>query len=96
MSIALHPSEKTRHALQVVADARAKVKQGSVWQHKKGGVYVVTGYALHTDTGAAVVLYRRIGGPDYDPKLEDELKFARPLEEWTPDRFAPFNGVRTA
>ena len=86
--------ERTDAALLAVAQAEELVPRGTVWLHKKGGVYVVCGYVLNTDSGTAMVRYRRIGGPDHDPKKEAPLEFARPLEQWSEDRFVPFTGKR--
>lgn len=50
------------------------------YRHFKGGVYVVTGLALHTETSEAMVIYYRAGDP--------EGVFARPLASWN----EPANG----
>lgn len=52
------------------------------WQHKKGGRYVVVGHALSTETDEILVLYRRIGGPDFDAENEALNIFARPERMW--------------
>lgn len=53
------------------------------WQHFKGGVYKIHGFALDTSDGTPRVLYHRIGGPEFDHRLpEKDITFARPLTEW--------------
>ena len=63
------------------------VKIGQVYQHYKGGVYIVTALTLDTDTAGLRVSYVRIDGPGYDATAEAGIIFSRRLEEWTEDRF---------
>lgn len=67
--------------------ARAVAPFMSTWKHKKGGTYTVVGHALHTETGTAMIVYKRIAGPDFDSEGERDVHYARPVELWTPDRF---------
>jgi hypothetical protein len=84
---------RTFEALRKLSLARKQVPVESVWNHRKGGVYAVTGHALDTDSGEIRVVYRRIGGPEFDPAQESELRYARRVEEWTEDRFVPAHNM---
>lgn len=80
-------------SVRAVLDAGPVVAPvGSCWQHKKGGVYMVRGYAFHTEAEDALILYARVGGPGYEASQEAGIVFARPAYMWTPDRFAPYSG----
>jgi hypothetical protein len=68
------------------------VKVGEIYQHYKGGIYVVTCLTLDTDTSALRVSYARIGGPNFDSVAESGITFSRRIEEWTPDRFMFYVG----
>jgi hypothetical protein len=68
------------------------VRVGEIYQHYKGGIYVVTCLTLDTDTGNLRVSYARIGGPNFDAVAENGITFSRRIEEWTPDRFIPYVG----
>lgn len=61
----------------------------SIWRHKKGGVYIVVGHAICTDTDPthARVRYARIDGPDFDPIAEEGIEYVRLVNEWTIERF---------
>jgi hypothetical protein len=78
---------RAKRAGWVLGHARVSVPVGTLWQHKKGGRYTVVGHALNTDDGTAMVLYRRVGGPDFNSEVECETVYARPFEQWTYDRF---------
>lgn len=67
--------------------ARISVRPGEIFKHYKGGIYVVTGLALDTDTSDIRVNYHRIDGPSFDAISEQGITFSRRLEEWTEDRF---------
>lgn len=60
---------------------------GTQWRHKKGGLYMVLGHGLDTETEEIRVHYFRVGGPGFDEKKERGIIFDRPLSMWTPDRF---------
>ena len=62
--------------------ARTKTPVGSVWLHYKGGVYVVTGHSLHTETLETLVDYRRVGGPDFNAIDEALVVWSRPIGSW--------------
>lgn len=83
---------KTEQANKTLNEARSITPVGFIYKHKKGGVYVVVGHALLTDNGEAAVLYRRLYGPEFDPVDEASITFARPLSEWTADRFTYLRG----
>lgn len=70
----------------------SSVKVGEIYQHYKGGIYLVTCLTLDTDTGGIRVSYARIGGPDFDAVAESGITFSRRIEEWTPDRFMFYAG----
>lgn len=75
--------------------ARTAVPVGSVWKHKKGGMYMVTGHGFDTELARINVHYFRIGGPNYDEKAEVGIIFDRPIFLWTKNRFqevSPFSG----
>ena len=82
-------SSRTAQAKATLEVAAAQVPSGSCWDHRKGGRYVVIGHALDTDDGTARVIYKRVGGPEFNLHAESGIAFARPLSEWTPERFAP-------
>ena len=62
-------------------------KVGSLWRHKKGKYYIVVGECKIEATNEPAVLYRRYLYPP-------NTIWARPLSEWTPDRFTPGVGPR--
>jgi hypothetical protein len=84
---------RTLTALRKLSNARKLIPLGSEWNHKKGGVYKVTGHALDTDSGEVRIVYQRIGGPEFDAEKEQGIPYARHLEEWTPDRFTPAHSL---
>lgn len=86
-------NERTLIAQRKLSNARKLVPEGSEWQHKKGGLYTVTGHALDTDSGEIRILYRRIGGPEFNQEQEQDIRYARHVEEWTPDRFVPAHSL---
>jgi len=55
---------------------------GTKWQHYKGGVYVIDGYGIDTDTGELRIRYHRIGGPNFDAIAEAGQEFYRPPTQW--------------
>lgn len=73
---------------------RKDVPVGSIWKHKKGGTYMVTGHGWHTEDDWAMVHYFRIGGPNYDEHGERGIIFDRPAHMWKPDRFIEGNPFR--
>ena len=81
--------DKTERCRNELDYALAATPIGSVWKHKKGGVYVVLGHAICTDADPthARVRYARIEGPDYDPLREHGIEFVRLINEWTVERF---------
>lgn len=87
-------SEKTEKAVALIKECVTAVPFTSIWKHYKGGTYVVIGSVLNTDTGTAMVTYKRMDGPDFDRVAEHPLIFARPVEQWTADRFT-FMGYAT-
>jgi hypothetical protein len=66
---------------------RKDVPPGSVWKHKKGGVYMVTGASWHTEDDAALVSYFRLSGPGFNQDEELGIVYSRPADMWKPDRF---------
>lgn len=50
------------------------------YQHKHGGIYQVSNFAMHTTSKETLVIYAHIW--PYESRL-----YARPLLEWTVDRF---------
>lgn len=74
-----HTSEQMKTMLN---DAAVRLKMGGRWKHYKGGVYVTEDFAISTDTGEVLVLYRRIDGPEYDKRIDGHIQYARPLSEW--------------
>ena len=65
----------------------SNIQIGQIYQHYKGGVYLVTGITLDTDTSGLRISYMRIDGPDYNAVAENGIVFSRRIEEWTEDRF---------
>lgn len=53
----------------------AEVKKG-IYQHYKGKLYEVTGWARHSETGELLVVYRTL----YKTEFPDEMLWVRPLE----------------
>lgn len=58
------------------------ITEGSMWQHYKGGVYVVDGFCIDTHDGLFKVLYSRVGGPNFSAKAEAGMSYSRVPEEW--------------
>lgn len=58
------------------------------YQHRHGGVYQVVGVATHTGTKERLVIY------DHVYPFEDHT-WARPLSEWTEERFRLLTGEET-
>lgn len=56
--------------------------EGSIWQHYKGGVYVIDGFGIDTHHGGFLVRYHRVDGPNFDARAEDGIQFFRAPEEW--------------
>ena len=50
------------------------------YQHRFGGIYIVNDVATHTDTNQRLVIYTHV-------YPFDEHTWARPIDEWTDDRF---------
>lgn len=63
----------------------------SIWQHKKGGQYLVVTHAFDTARETINIIYARQGGPGYDAEAERGILFSRPVEEWTAERFTQLN-----
>ena len=80
----------TLEMIETLKEAKIIAPVGATFLHKKGGIYRVRSHAIDTDDATVRVLYSRVGGPDYDPLLEGSIMFARPLREWTDDRFQRF------
>ena len=53
-----------------------EVSAGHVWQHYKGGQYIVTGLSLNEEDLTWNVLYEPYGLPD------TEVPWSRPLGNW--------------
>jgi hypothetical protein len=53
---------------------------GTLWRHRKGGLYVVTGACRIEATGDDAVLYTPVGGGP---------QWARPVAEFLDGRFRP-------
>lgn len=62
--------------------ASRHVPRGSRWQHYKGGVYEVTGYAHDTERNSINILYKRIDGPNFNAFNEVYIIHSRPLGQW--------------
>jgi hypothetical protein len=75
-------SSKSQELLAKIEKADDLVPCSSIWQHYKGGIYVVMDHVILTDTGDIGVKYRRIDGPDYDYHSEDHIYYVRPISEW--------------
>lgn len=56
-----------------------------IYQHRYGGLYIVDSVATHTDTKQRLVIYTHL-------YPFEEQTWARPIEEWTEDRFRPISG----
>jgi hypothetical protein len=85
----------TKQIQALLKEASNRCPVGSVWQHKKGGVYMVTGVGFDTEHARVNVHYYRIAGPNFNEKDEAGIIFDRPFFMWTADRFTkvnPFNG----
>ena len=58
---------------------------GQIYQHRYGGLYIVESVATHTDTKERLVVYEHLF--PFEPET-----WARPLNEWTSDRFKEVSG----
>lgn len=85
---------KTSELQALFADARKRIKQGSVWNHKKGGQYMVLGFGYDTEKEQLNVHYFRIAGPGFNEGKERGIIFDRPYCQWTEDRFTQVNVFR--
>jgi hypothetical protein len=61
--------------LDMVASARNKVKPGSLWQHYRGGQFVVSDIAVMESGNEPAVVYSAAEQP--------QISFIRPLSEWS-------------
>lgn len=86
--------ERTLVLRNRIMHAQESVLINRAYQHKKGGIYLVDGFDIDTDTGACRVRYHRINGPEFNAILESGITFSRPIEEWTADRFVIIGGER--
>lgn len=64
--------DDARIKAQKDAQGWASVMAGNVYRHFKGGLYVVQGVAVHSETAELLVIYTR--------KDEPKKMWARPLE----------------
>jgi hypothetical protein len=71
--------------------ARFVAPLGSVWLHKHGGHYMVTGYSYSTGYQEAEIRYTRIAGPDFKYDYDSRIPYTRRMSEWTTDRFTRQN-----
>lgn len=56
-----------------------------IYQHRHGGLYIVDSIATHTDTKQRLVIYTHL-------YPFEQYTWARPIEEWTEERFRPVTG----
>jgi hypothetical protein len=82
----------TKEINEALRDVAERIPVRSHWQHKKGGKYMVSGYAFHTETQEVLVRYWRYDGPSYDHDDEQDIEYARPVSLWTEDRFTRIPG----
>lgn len=59
--------------------------QHKIWKHYKGGIYKILGLTVDTNDGTLRVHYKRIDGPDFDPGIELNITYVRPMTEWFED-----------
>lgn len=60
-----------------------------IYQHRHGGLYIVDGIATHTDSKQRLVIYTHLYPFEFQT-------WARPIEEWTEERFRPITGKEYA
>ena len=60
-----------------------------IYQHRHGGLYIVDSIATHTDTKQRLVIYTHL-------YPFESQSWARPIEEWTEDRFRAISGKEYA
>lgn len=53
-----------------------------IYQHRYGGLYIVDSVATHTETKERLVIYTHL-------YPFETTTYARPIDEWTDDRFKP-------
>jgi hypothetical protein len=58
---------------------------GQLYQHRYGGLYIVDSIATHTENKERLVIYTHLYPFDEDT-------WARPIEEWTEERFREITG----
>jgi hypothetical protein len=80
-----HNDERLEAAIALVASAGPL--PGSVWRHRKGGVYRIVANAIREADHVPLVVYRceYPQGEFFDRKLT--ITWARPLAEFTDGRF---------
>lgn len=64
-----------RMTAQKAAEEYRNEMIGKRYKHFKGGIYVVTGIAVHSETAGLIVIYQ-----SYDPDLKKVHTWARPME----------------
>jgi hypothetical protein len=55
--------------------------ESNVYQHYKGGIYLILDIILDADSDSFKVLYRRIGGPGFNKAVEEYQKYSRSVQE---------------
>ena len=60
-----------------------------IYQHRYGGLYIVDSVATHTGTKERLVIYTHL----YPFEVQT---WARPIDEWTEERFRPITGKEYA
>jgi hypothetical protein len=81
-SILLMAKLETTALRSLFLTAQELAPVGTLWQHYKGGTYIVTGHGFDTERQDLNVQYRRVAGPDFRSIDESQISYHRPLNEW--------------
>lgn len=63
--------------------ARSVWPVGSVLQHYKGGMYLITGHCLYTEDSQVHIIYRRLSGNKFNSVEEATIEFSRPASQFS-------------
>lgn len=79
-------SDKLTEVLnQAMRQENMKPIVGQIYQHRYGGLYVVDDVATHTGNKERLVIYTHLFPFEHQ-------SWARPIDEWTEERFKPITG----
>ena len=82
------PAKKSYEELYRGRDAALRISGiGTLWRHRNGTIYEITGVDVDTADGEQRIRYKERVGPNVAPGARNYIEFSRPVAEWTLDRF---------